>query len=390
MKSKVTVGLLLPRYFKFYAHEVVTGMVEYASQHQHIHFLNLQFNTLESAETKLRDAQVDGLILGLNATEYDTLKNVLPRNTPMINLHPAILHSDIPTVCVDIKSKCRVAFDYLTGLGYRHMASFGDSRGGDLNEVCDELEKLSFERSLSHHTQGIALPRSAYNELDSLDNIARLDKWLKSLPKPVGIVIGGGYSAAFLEKSVSRLGFNIPGDIAILSQSDDEICLFADPPISAIRNLGPEVGGIAIGILDETLSGCSHPKGRITIASSGVIERRSTGFPAGIPDEIKCAIRYIRTHACEGIGVDDVLRHVRIISRTRLYENFPLYFNHSPAAEIMRVRIDAAKHQLINTNLSVGMIGEKCGFSSHSQFTDAFRREMKISPLAWRKQHSAG
>jgi LacI family transcriptional regulator len=388
MKSKFTVGLLLPRYFKFYAHEVVAGMVDYASQHQHIHFCNLQFNTLASAENKVPDAQVDGLILGLNAAEYNTLKNALPRDVPMINLHPAILHSNIPTVCVDIKSKCRVAFDYITGLGYRHIASSGDTCGGDWEEVSAEMQKLSAEHGLSYSSLGMELPRLVYSESDSLPPIRKLDDWLKSLPKPVGILSSGGYSATFIEKSVSRLGFRVPQDITILSQSDDEICLFADPPISSIKNLGTEIGEIALSILDKTFSGNPHPKGRITIESAGVIERRSTGFPAGMPDEIKRAIIYIRNHACEGISVDDIIKNVRTISRTRLYEEFPIYFNKSPAAEIMSVRIAAAIRQLADTNLSIGMIGEKCGFSSHSQFTDAFRRKMHISPLAWRKKHS--
>ena len=43
----VYIGLLFPRHFKFYAHEVVDGMVEYAAAHPYLHFRDLRFSHLE-------------------------------------------------------------------------------------------------------------------------------------------------------------------------------------------------------------------------------------------------------------------------------------------------------------------------------------------------------
>jgi len=306
----------------------------------------------------------------------------------MVNLHPVVLRADIPSVAVDCASKTRVAFEYLAGLGYRHMASFGNSAGGYVDEPAAELAALAEARGFSHSTGSMVYPVSGYEEPYTVTPDIGVDAWLRELPKPVGIVTGGGYSATFIERSASRLGFHVPSEVAILSNSDDEVCLFADPPISAIRQRGAEIGRLALGILDATFGGAPLPQGRITIRSEGVIERASTGFAAGMPEELKRAVRYIREHACEGMDVADVLRHVSGLSRTRLYDTFPAYFGCSPAAEIVRVRLDEARRLLIQTELSVGRIAERCGFSSHSQFSDAFRRHFELTPLAWRKEQA--
>ena len=387
MENTKIVGLLLPSYL-LYVHEVVDGMVDYAAQHQHIHFCDLRFDHLDQARELLSTANVDALISGINRTEFTALKDNWPRRGPTINIHPAILRHDILTVCVNEASKSRVAFDYLSGLGYIHFASFGDSGEEAIDEWATELETLAHAQHFSHTLQKVAIPRANDADTTSTQPDPAVDAWIRELPKPAAIVTEGGLSATILKQSASRLGFNIPGEIAILSRNDDETCLFSNPPISAIRQRGPDIGRMALQILDTTLAGSRHPTGCTTIPSADVIERGSTGFPAGIPDDIKQAARYIRDYACDGIEVADVLKAVRSLSRTRLYEEFPKNFRHSPAAEIMRIRLDKAKAKLTQTNLTVGSIGDTCGFSSHSQFTDAFRREVGTTPLAWRKKHS--
>jgi len=290
---------------------------------------------------------------------------------------------------VDSADQCRVAVDYFCGQGYRNIASVVNRRSGGGREVATIMDDLAATHGFSHSAHAVPIPRYVYESRKRMQPDPKLDSWLQGLPKPIGIVTTGGYSATFIEQSASRQGFLVPGDVAILSRSDDEVCLYGDPPISAIDRRGPEIGGIALRILDETLQGGTHPRGQITLSSPGVIERRSTGFPSGMPEDIKQAALWIRDHACEGLDVAGLLQHIRTLSRTRLYDGFSKYLGHSPAAEIRRVRINSAKCQLAQTNLSVGAISENCGYSGHSLFTEAFRQSTGMTPLAWRKQHLA-
>lgn len=55
-----------------------------------------------------------------------------------------------------------------------------------------------------------------------------------------------------------------------------------------------------------------------------------------------------------------------------------------PYAFVVRRRIDRAKEFLRHSDISITGIALDCGFSSSSHFTNAFRREVGVSPLAYR------
>ena len=101
MESPLTIGLLVPRYFRFYAHEVITGMIEYAAQHRHIHFKDLRYDRLEEVARWLDHAEVDAVVIGMDAADYAEVGEHLPRNIPFLNVHPDLLDRSIPSVCID-------------------------------------------------------------------------------------------------------------------------------------------------------------------------------------------------------------------------------------------------------------------------------------------------
>lgn len=387
--SDISIGLLLPRYFKYYAYEVVEGMLDVASQNRKVHFRDLRFLSIEQARKNLNESDVDAMVFGLNTTEFEALADALPTDIPMVNLHPDIVDASTPTVCLDMEAHCRVAADYFEGLGYDRLGFFGDSCSSAVKESTTMLKAIAEARGLTFSSNTTKLSRSVYTGTDALPSSKSVEQWLKQMEKPVAILTSGGYSARFLERSARRIGYQTPADIAILSQSDDEICMFADPPISAIRLSGQTCGRIALETILGMIAGKRPPSGRLTVPAGNVIERRSTDFHAGIPDTIRVALRYIRDRACKGIGVADVLREVRIISRTALYEQFTHFIGRSPAEEIMRIRIGEAKRLLVSTRLAAGNIGEMCGFSSQSQFTRTFRRETGLTPCYFRKRNAS-
>jgi len=60
----------------------------------------------------------------------------------------------------------------------------------------------------------------------------------------------------------------------------------------------------------------------------------------------------------------------------------------TPHRVLTRMRIDAARRRLEDSDLSVTEIALLCGFSSASQFSTAFRRETGMAPRTFR--HSLG
>ena len=101
--------------------------------------------------------------------------------------------------------------------------------------------------------------------------LPELDQWLRAAPKPIAVTTIGGYSASLLAQAALRLGISIPDDLAILSLSDDETCLFTTPPISAFRSVGAEIGQLALHLIDSRLKGRAFPKGCTEVSPPTII-----------------------------------------------------------------------------------------------------------------------
>lgn len=53
---------------------------------------------------------------------------------------------------------------------------------------------------------------------------------------------------------------------------------------------------------------------------------------------------------------------------------------------INKLRLDLAKHYLVNTNLTIQEISEEVGFNSQHYFSRSFKKEFDISPLHYRQE----
>jgi LacI family transcriptional regulator len=273
------------------------------------------------------------------------------------------------------------------GLGYRNVACLGAAGASSSEELAREIASAATEAGMLCSYFNIYMHPGFYENL-AAEQDPEFCTWVENLPMATAVVTTGGYTALLLEQTAAAVGRNVPAELAVLSISDDEVCLFADPPISSFYSAGKDIGRKALTIINDTLNGAKHPCGKQLLPPPAIIERRSTGFPAGMDEGAKRALRFIKEHACEGISVDDVVRHVRIMGRTRLYNQIKRYLGRSPAAEIMRLRIARAQQLLATTNLPVTRIVDACGFNSHAQFSVTFRRETGLTATAFRKKNS--
>lgn len=387
MKDAKQIGLLLPAYFQQFSNSAVAGMVSYAATRRDIHFIDLRYEAVDKIPAVLSRWRGDGLITRLDREDYKIIGDVLPRRKPIINIHPDILSTRIPSVGVNLRDMAQAAIAHFCGTGYPHVGVFGkkgtmmfDTLGVEIGKWASPDDPSAVALSLYQQASTASIGPKG------LKPNAPLERWLQRLPKPIGLLTTGGYSGELILRTAMRLGYAIPEDIAVLSATDDEICLFAYPPISAFNNQADKIGGVALATLDARLNGGTWPGGLVQIPLPTVIERRSTGFPSGIPAEIRQAMSFIRGHGCEGIEIQAVLRNVPGLSRTRLYALFPRYFGRSPAAEILHQRLETAKRYLEQTNLRIEEIAGKTGFKTQGHLTDVFRKHTGVAPTVWRRK----
>jgi len=72
------------------------------------------------------------------------------------------------------------------------------------------------------------------------------------------------------------------------------------------------------------------------------------------------------------------------MSRSLLYTRFTAVVGESPAAYVLRWRMQCAREQLRKERTSVAAVAEHVGYGSEAAFSRAFKRHVGLSPSVWR------
>ena len=96
------------------------------------------------------------------------------------------------------------------------------------------------------------------------------------------------------------------------------------------------------------------------------------------------ALRFIKAGARRCLQVEDVAEHV-CVSRSTLIRRFQQVLGRSVGSEIRRQQVEEIKRLLEETRDAIEDISRACGFSSAGQLARFFKREVGVSPSAWRR-----
>ena len=101
--------------------------------------------------------------------------------------------------------------------------------------------------------------------------------------------------------------------------------------------------------------------------------------------KVLAAVEYIRTHAADGIGVDDVAKQMGCSRRTAEMR-FASLTGHTIQTEIRNVRMATAFAMLRNPRQAIDGIAHLCGYDSDSTLRYAFKAKTGLSMREWRKR----
>jgi AraC-like DNA-binding protein len=101
------------------------------------------------------------------------------------------------------------------------------------------------------------------------------------------------------------------------------------------------------------------------------------------------ALRYMNQHYMEVIKVETLARKAKMSVRS-FTRHFPEAVGCSPVEYLIKIRLQHAMDQLINTDLSIGEIAINCGFYDSNYFCKKFRQNFHESPRCFRQKFLAG
>ena len=300
---------------------------------------------------------------------------------PVVDLTPSRLLRRAPWVKSDDAAIAELAARHFLERGFRNFAFCGDSRFAWSARRGERFVRLVQEAGFccALYEPGRILS-SGDAEVDGIG------AWLLQLQKPMAVFACYDNRGQQLLEACRRVGLSVPEEVAVLGVDNDEVlCMLSPPPLSSII-LNPErTGWEAAALLAALMEGRNPPSQPLLIPPVGIRIRQSTDILAVADAKIAAALKYIREHACESIGVTDVLRQTPMARRS-LEMRFERLLHRSPLAEILRVRLNRVRELLVGTELPIWEIAGRAGFDPE-YMSVVFKREAGMSPREYRRAY---
>jgi len=217
-----------------------------------------------------------------------------------------------------------------------------------------------------------------------------LAAWLKSLPKPVGVLAANDERALEVLEAARLAGIDVPGELALLGVDNDEVlCEATSPTLSSIALNLERIGYEGASLLDRLMRNRPYPKRPIKVSPVGVVARASTDVVASADALVVAAIRSIQRRIHEPLQVADLLAELNV-SRKTLENRFRWALGRTPYEEILRRRLERAKSLLADTDRPLKQIARESGFAYTENFHNVFRRETNQTPGEYRASRRPG
>lgn len=382
MPARRSVALLMET-SNAYSRGVLDGIIAWVRQHGAWSVYLPEQERGAAPPEWLRRWKGDGIIARIETREI----GVAVRRTglPVVDISAARHVPGIPWFETDDAAIARMAANHLLERGFRHLAFCGDP--GFNWSLWREAGFTSYVRGVGVECAVHQSPPRQDRRYSWNRDRRGLLKWLRNLPRPVGIMACYDIKAQQLLAICRDEGILVPDQVAVIGVDNDRrLCELCDPPLSSVIPNTWKTGFEAARLLDELMSGRPSEDLVQLIPPLGVHTRQSTDVLAIHDPEISLAVRLIRDRACQGISVDDVLRHVPL-SR-RVFENrFRAILGRTPHAEILRLRIDRARQLLSETDLPLTAVADAAGFRHAEYLSVCFKREAGQTPREYRAAH---
>lgn len=356
--------------------EILRGIARYVREHQPWALYHEAHGLEESVPRWLRRWKGDGIIARIQTRSM--AQAIADSGLPTVDVLGVVPGLPFPLVHVDNGAVARLAADHLLQRGLRHFGFFGI-----------EGENWSQERGAQFASAVLAFGGtvSAYELQRSVAKVRswegvedRLARWVAQLPKPCGVLVASDQRGPQLLEACRRAGVSVPDELAVIGVDNDEpLCEVCSPPLSSIQPGHREVGYRAAERLDALMRGGRDGASPVRVLPEEIVARGSTEMLAVEDASLALALRLIRDHAHEGLGVAGIAREVGL-SRSVLQRRFRATFKRSVHSEIVRAKVKRAQELLTQTDLPLAVVAEKAGFRYAEYMGAVLRQRLGKTP----------
>ena len=281
-------------------------------------------------------------------------------------------------VGLDERAIGRVGADFLFSLG--RFRSFGFVRGSWRYNASMRAE--GFVKRL--RGRGADVRVFAPDEQTGRAEPVPLSTWLRTLPRPRAVMANSDGAAVLVAASAAAARLRIPRDLALLGCDNDELlCESASPTLTSLAPDHVRLGEMAAMALRRLFANPRTPYFEEYCDAVRVVERQSAQPVAPAAALAERAAAFIRQEAAKGAHVADVVAHLGV-SRSLADLRFREVFGETMRDAILRLRLEAVKRKLRETDMSIGQVASSCGFRSEAHARRLFHARFGCSMREWR------
>lgn len=361
------------------------GVSKYVRQHHEWSVQSEEWRWTDPVPDWIRTWRGDGIIAWLETPEVAAMVQDL--GVPTVDVRGSS-GCGLPLIDTENEIVSKLAAEHFMQRGFRHYAfcgfvgaNYSDTRGHCFKE---RLAKAGFSCAtyeppeIARNIKAIELEKRGLLFQDDLG------RWLKSLPKPVGIMACNDIRGQQVMNACRRLELLVPEEVAVIGVDNDELfCELSDPALSSVALDTLRIGYEAAGLLERIMSGEKPPEKPVLVPPIGIVTRRSTEVLAMDDRQLAAGARFLREHVFGAISVNDMARAAGM-SRRLFERRFVKQIGRPPKAEVLRLRIERVKELLADTDWTLAQISERTGFKHSEYLHTIFTQKTGTTPGQFR------
>jgi LacI family transcriptional regulator len=386
-KSKRRRVALLIESSRAYGRELLLGVAKFVREHHHWSVQHEEWRWTDAPPSWLKDWNGDGVIARVEVAGLASIINSL--NVPAVDVRGSVSGYGLPLIDTEDRMVAELAAEHLMDRGFRHFAFCGFVGANYSDKRSEWYQERLARADFRCHVYG---PPKVTRDAQTIEHEKRgllfqkhVERWLAGLPKPIGVMACNDIRGQQVMNICQRLDLAVPEEIAVIGVDNDEVlCELCDPPLSSVAPDAVRIGYEAAVLLERMMNGGQAPAKPILVPPLGIVTRRSTDVLAVEDRQLAAGLRFIREHAFDNIGMNDVATAAGV-SRRVFERRFVAQFGRSPKTEVMRLRLERAKELLAGTDWTLGEIAERTGFKYGEYLHTMFRQKVGMTPGEFRQ-----
>jgi LacI family transcriptional regulator len=371
-----------------YGRGLLSGVAKFVREHHEWSVQSEEWRWVDATPAWFRNWNGDGAIAWVETPELAAIVKGL--RVPTVDVRGSVPDCGLPLIATENQMVASLAAEHLIQRGFRNYAfcgfvgaNYSDQRSRLFKEC---VNRAGFDCAIYDPPETSRDAQIIELEKRGLLFQGHLARWIKSLPKPVGIMTCNDIRGHQVMNTCRRLDLTVPEEVAVVGVDNDAIfCELSDPPLTSIALNTLRIGYEAAALLEQMMDGGKPPNNPVLIPPLEIVARRSSDVLPMVDRQLAAGARFMREHVFENITTNDMARAAGM-SRRVFERRFLTQVGRSPKAEVLRLRLDRVKDLLTNTDWNLAQIAERTGFKYAEYLHSVFSQKIGLTPGKFRRK----